>query len=186
MRLHANAALSLSKRRLLCQRVLKQDWTLTKAAETAEVSVRCARKWVGRYRAEGELGLLDRPSTPARIANRTDERRIQAIALALVTATLAQRGLVRRNVADGDSLTDQVLRERPAQSAGTFDADAGDGSQRVDPGQRRGRQEHDCARRENRVSRYGFSRSDCPHRRRPCRAIHMKNVMPYTHSWVTK
>jgi transposase InsO family protein len=35
---------------------------------------------VGRYRAEGELGLLERSSTPARIANRTCERRVQAIA----------------------------------------------------------------------------------------------------------
>jgi transposase InsO family protein len=80
MKLHANAALSLNKRRVLCQRVVEQQWTLTKAAAAAEVSVRCARKWVGRYRAEGELGLLDRPSTPATVANRTDERRIQAIA----------------------------------------------------------------------------------------------------------
>jgi transposase InsO family protein len=80
MKLHANAALSLNKRRLLCCRVVEQEWTLTKAAEAAEVSVRCARKWVGRYRAEGELGLLDRPSTPATVANRTCERRVQAIA----------------------------------------------------------------------------------------------------------
>ena len=35
-----------------------REWTLAQAAEAAEVSVRCARKWVGRYRAEGELGLL--------------------------------------------------------------------------------------------------------------------------------
>jgi hypothetical protein len=35
---------------------------------------------VVRYRAEGELGLLDRPSTPASVANRTCERRVQAIA----------------------------------------------------------------------------------------------------------
>jgi transposase InsO family protein len=80
MKLHANAALSLNKRRLLCLRVVERDWTLTKAAEAGEVSVRCARKWVRRYRAAGECGLLDRPSTPARIANRTCERRIQAIA----------------------------------------------------------------------------------------------------------
>ena len=60
MKLHANAALSLNKRRLLCRRVVEQGWTLTQAAAAAEVSVRCARKWVGRYRAEGELGLLDR------------------------------------------------------------------------------------------------------------------------------
>jgi transposase InsO family protein len=80
MKLHANAALSLNKRRLLCRRVIEQEWTLTKAAEAAEVSVRCARKWVGRYRAEGELGLLDRSSAPAVVANRTCERRVQAIA----------------------------------------------------------------------------------------------------------
>jgi transposase len=80
MKLHANAALSLSKRRVLCRRVVEQEWTLTQAAEAAEVSVRCARKWVTRYRAEGEFGLLDRPSAPATVANRTCERRVQAIA----------------------------------------------------------------------------------------------------------
>jgi Integrase core domain/leucine-zipper of insertion element IS481 len=80
MKLHANAALSLNKRRVLCRRVIDERWTLTKAAEAAEVSVRCARKWVGRYRAEGELGLLDRPSTPTVVANRTCERRVEVIA----------------------------------------------------------------------------------------------------------
>ena len=80
MKLHANAALSLNKRRVLCLRVVDEQWTLTKAAEAAEVSVRCARKWVGRYRAQGELGLLDRPSAPATVANRTCERRVGVIA----------------------------------------------------------------------------------------------------------
>jgi transposase len=80
MELHANAALSLNKRRLLAQRVVEQGWTLTKAAAAAEVSVRCARKWVGRYRSEGELGLLDRSSAPALVANRTPESRVEAIA----------------------------------------------------------------------------------------------------------
>jgi len=80
MKLHANAALSLNKRRVLCRRVIEERWTLTKAAEAAEVSVRCARKWVARYRAEGESGLLDRSSAPATVANRTDERRVEAIA----------------------------------------------------------------------------------------------------------
>src|SRR4051794_41946796 len=79
MKLHANAALSLNKRRLLCRRVVEQEWTLTKAAAAAEVSVRCARKWVRRDRSEGELGLIDRPSTPRSVANRTCERRGAAI-----------------------------------------------------------------------------------------------------------
>ena len=80
MKLHANAALSLTRRRLLCRRVVVEGRTVTEAAAAAEVSVRCARKWVRRYLAEGELGLFDRSSTPRRVANRTDERRIEAIA----------------------------------------------------------------------------------------------------------
>jgi transposase InsO family protein len=80
MELHANAALSLNKRRLLVGRVVEEGWTVTKAAEAAEVSVRCARKWVGRYRVEGEAGLLDRSSAPWVVANRTSELRIEAIA----------------------------------------------------------------------------------------------------------
>src|SRR5437870_4887203 len=80
MNLHANAALSLNRRRQLCRRVVEERWTLTQAAEAAEVSVRCARKWIGRYRAEGELGLLDRSSAPNSIPHRTEEERIEAIA----------------------------------------------------------------------------------------------------------
>jgi transposase InsO family protein len=80
MKLHANAALSLNKRQQLAKRVVEQRWTLTEAAAAAEVSVRCARKWVGRYRWEGELGLFDRSSAPRRVANRTAEERVEAIA----------------------------------------------------------------------------------------------------------
>src|SRR3954452_25035567 len=80
MKLHANAALSLTQRRRLAARVVDGDWSLTKAAEAAEVSDRTAAKWVARYRAEGEAGLLDRSSAPALVANRTDERRVEAIA----------------------------------------------------------------------------------------------------------
>ena len=50
MDLHGNAALSWNGRRELGRRVVEQGWTLTAAAEAAGVSVRCARKRVGRYR----------------------------------------------------------------------------------------------------------------------------------------
>src|SRR3954453_1580406 len=80
MKLHANAALSLNKRRLLCRGVVAEGRTVTEAAAAAEVSVRCARKWVGRFLAEGDAGLLDRPSAPRLVANRTCERRVEAIA----------------------------------------------------------------------------------------------------------
>jgi transposase InsO family protein len=81
MKLHANAALSWSGRRLLCKRVLVEQWTLAAAAEAAGVSVRCARKWVGRYRLAGESGLVDRSSAPHRVANRTPADRVAVILL---------------------------------------------------------------------------------------------------------
>ena len=78
MDLHANAALSWSGRRELASRVVDQGWTLAAAAEAAGVSVRCAGKWVRRYR-EGDRGLLDRSSAPRRVANRTAPERVGAI-----------------------------------------------------------------------------------------------------------
>src|SRR5437588_9013204 len=80
MKLHGNAALSWHGRRCLAQRVAVDGWTLTAAAGAAGVSVRCARKWVCRYRLEGELGLYDRSSAPRRVANRTAPERVEAIA----------------------------------------------------------------------------------------------------------
>jgi transposase InsO family protein len=79
MMLHRNAALSWRGRRQLVERVVVEGWTLKAAAEAAQVSVRCCRKWVGRYRLEGERGLLDRSSAPRRVANRTPADRIEAI-----------------------------------------------------------------------------------------------------------
>jgi transposase len=79
MKLHRNAALSWSGRRVLVDRVLVEGWTLTVAAEAAGVSVRCARKWVGRYRLEGDAGLSDRSSAPRRVANRTPDDRVAVI-----------------------------------------------------------------------------------------------------------
>ena len=79
MKLHANAALSWSGRRLLAERVVVEGWTLTAAAGAAGVSRRCARKWVGRYREAGVAGLVDRSSAPLRVANRTRPERVAAI-----------------------------------------------------------------------------------------------------------
>jgi transposase InsO family protein len=79
MNLHANAALSWTGRRRLCELVVDQGWTVTAAAQAAGVSVRCARKWVSRYRVEGAAGLCDRSSAPRHVANRTALDRIEAI-----------------------------------------------------------------------------------------------------------
>src|SRR5215211_3010329 len=80
MKLHANAALSLTQRRRMVRRVVDEGWSIKAAAAAAETSPRTCGKWVSRYRACGESGLLDRSSAPERVANRTDERRIETIA----------------------------------------------------------------------------------------------------------
>jgi transposase InsO family protein len=79
MKLHANAALSLRQRERMVCRVIEQGWSLAQAAAAAEVSQRTCAKWVGRYRAEGQAGLLDRSSAPKLVANRTGEQRVAAI-----------------------------------------------------------------------------------------------------------
>ncbi len=78
MKLHGNARLSVKGRELLIDRVEVAGWSLTKAAEAAGVSDRTAPKWLARYHCEGPAGLLGRSSAPARVANRTEERRIEA------------------------------------------------------------------------------------------------------------
>jgi transposase InsO family protein len=79
MNLHANAALSWSGRRRLCELVVGDGLTVNAAAAAMGVSVRCARKWVGRYRLAGAAGLCDRSSAPRRVANRTPQERIEVI-----------------------------------------------------------------------------------------------------------
>ncbi len=80
MKLHANAALGPKGRLTMVRRVVEQEWSLTDAAEAAGVSERTCWKWVGRYRAEGEAGLIDRSSAPHRVPHRTGEERVSAIA----------------------------------------------------------------------------------------------------------
>ena len=80
MKLHANARLSVKGRELLVDRVEQAGWSVMQAAEAAGVTDRTAHKWLTRYRAEGRAGLLDRSSAPLRVANRTEERRVEAIA----------------------------------------------------------------------------------------------------------
>jgi transposase InsO family protein len=80
MKVHANAPLGPKGRWIMVRRVIVQDWSLAAAAEAAGVSERTCWKWVARYRAEGEAGLLDRSSAPHRIPHRTAVERVELIA----------------------------------------------------------------------------------------------------------
>jgi len=80
MRLHANAALSLTQRRRMVRLVVDEGWAINAAAAQFNTSPRTCSKWVARYRQASEAGLLDRSSAPELVANRTPEQRIEAIA----------------------------------------------------------------------------------------------------------
>jgi transposase InsO family protein/transposase-like protein len=80
MRLHANAALSLRQRERMVLLVLERGWSIRAAAAAFQTSEKTCSKWVARYRACSESGLLDHSSAPHYVANRTDERRVEAIA----------------------------------------------------------------------------------------------------------
>src|SRR3954452_9458768 len=78
MKLHANARTCPNSRQVMVRRFLAGRPREILAAEFA-VSTRTVSKWVARYRAEGEAGLVDRSSAPRRV-HRTEPDRVEAIA----------------------------------------------------------------------------------------------------------
>lgn len=78
MKLHGNARLTPVQRRLLCQRVDEEHWSVADAADAAGISERRAYVWLARWRA-GDRVLADRSSTPRRIVNRTPDRVVATI-----------------------------------------------------------------------------------------------------------
>jgi transposase InsO family protein len=78
VKLHGNARSCPASRRLMCERVVEDGWTVQEAAEAAGLSQRCAYRWLGRWRA-GDRELADRSSAPRRIANRTSKDRQDTI-----------------------------------------------------------------------------------------------------------
>jgi transposase InsO family protein len=79
MKLHANARTCPKSRRLLVRRIEQGGWSLRSAAEAAGVSGRTAAKWLARWRAEGDAGLLDRSSAPGARPTRLGAERVKAI-----------------------------------------------------------------------------------------------------------
>jgi transposase InsO family protein len=75
---HKNASLTPRGRELLIQRI-EQGESVAAASAAVGISERTAWKWLGRHRAEGREGLVDRSSRPHRSPNqvrRTRERQI--------------------------------------------------------------------------------------------------------------
>jgi transposase InsO family protein len=81
---HRTARLNVFGRQLLVNRVLRDGWSMAKAAEAQSVSRTTVHKWIRRYRAEGEAGLEDRSSRPHRSPRSTSPELVQAVLAARV------------------------------------------------------------------------------------------------------
>jgi transposase InsO family protein len=73
MKLHANAPHGPRGRAEMVRRVVQGGQTARAVAEDFGVSERTVRKWVGRFRAEGQGGLQDRTSRPHHMPTATPE-----------------------------------------------------------------------------------------------------------------
>lgn len=134
MRIHANARTCPQSRRLLVRRIEEEHWSLVTAAEAAGISERSARKWLSRWRQEGQAGLLDRSSAPRRIPHRTPQAVIEAItalrrlrmtaaeiaevlglALSTVSLWLKRIGLGKRSRLEPPEPPNRYERSRPGE-----------------------------------------------------------------------
>ena len=134
MKLHANARTCPNSRRLLVARIEDEGWSLAAAAEAAGVSERTAAKWLGRWRAQGELGLVDRSSAPRSRPTQLPAERVAAIealrrlrmtaaeiaeclgmALSTVSRWLKRIGLGKRSRLDPPEPPNRYERKRPGE-----------------------------------------------------------------------
>ncbi len=134
MKIHANARTCPKSRRLLAGRVEEQGWSVRTAAEAAGITERSAYRWLARWRAEGEAGLLDRSSAPRRIPNRTPVERVALIeklrrlrmtaaeiaellgmALSTVSAILKRIGLGKRSRPEPPEPPNRYERRRASE-----------------------------------------------------------------------
>lgn len=134
MKLHGNARTCPNSRRLLVTRIEEEGWSLMAAAEAAGISERSARKWLTRWRSEGEAGLLDRSSAPKRVPSRLPADRLQAIealrrlhmtaaeiaevlemALSTVSRWLKRIGLGKRSRLEPPEPPNRYERKRPGE-----------------------------------------------------------------------
>ena len=119
MNIHKNARLTFARRLEMVRSIVEQGLRLVWAAAEAGVSEPTARKWLGRYLAEGEAGLKDRSSRP----NRSPGSIRPETALTIVE--LRRRRLTQARIARGigvsKSTVGRVLRRAKLSRLGDLE-----------------------------------------------------------------
>ena len=134
MLLHARAPLSPIGRRRVVDRVVVEGWSVAAAAAAAGVAERTVFRWLARFRAEGQVGLVDRRPIPRRVPRRTPSDRVLAICelrrlrltaaeiaerlempLSTVSAVLKREGLGKRSRLEPPEPVRRYERQRPGE-----------------------------------------------------------------------
>jgi len=103
MNIHKNARLTLARRQEMIEDMVVRHLSPPLAAAKAGVSAPTARKWLGRYLAQGEAGLRDASSRPRRSPRAIDPRR------ALVVVELRRRRLTQARIAASLGLSEATV-----------------------------------------------------------------------------
>lgn len=103
MNIHKNARLTLVRRIEMVQGIVERGLTPAEAAAEAGVSQPTARKWLGRFLAQGEAGLRDRSSRPKR------SPRSISITKALAIVELRRRRLIQARIAASISVSKSTV-----------------------------------------------------------------------------
>ena len=131
---HPSARLTPKGRQLLVDRV-RDGWTITRAAGAAGISRQTGSKWLGRFRQEGEVGLVDRSSAvhrqarahPTDVVEAVCARRLElragphvlgweaGLARSTVYAFLRRRGVSRLDRLEPRPAVVRYERERPGE-----------------------------------------------------------------------
>jgi transposase InsO family protein len=134
MKLHGNARTCPKSRKLLVDRVLGDGWSVMAAAEAAGVTERTVYRWLGRWREEGESGLLDRSCRPRCSPTQLPAEKVDvicslrrlrmtaaeiaetlAIALSTVSAWLKRIGLGKRSRLEPPEPPNRYERRHPGE-----------------------------------------------------------------------
>ena len=122
MNIHKNARLTFARRIEMVGLIIDQGFTQAAAAREAGVSELTARKWLGRYLAEGEAGLQDRSSRPKH------SPRTIAPQTALSIVELRRRRLTQARIAESlgvsKSTVGRVLRRAGLSRLGDLEPSA--------------------------------------------------------------
>lgn len=79
MDVHKNARLTVHGRADLVDRILVGHQPARQVAKAFGISIKTTLKWVGRFKAEGLAGLVDRSSRPHRLNRPTPDETVEAV-----------------------------------------------------------------------------------------------------------